>query len=127
MQTKERCMNKKNNESETQYMDYFKEHAAHAAEYAKNIASTIQSNSGEMTRKVADIYATNLALAKKFLNCSNFEEIVHWGENIVKTNVNHCVDSVGSMYNKVCSEITEANGDIAKKVGKNFNNLKNKF
>ncbi len=120
-------MTKKNNESDNHYVDYLKEHAEHAAEYTKNIASSLQSSSSEMTKKVADIYATNLALAKNFLNCSNFDEIVHWGENFVKTNVNHCVDSVGSMYNKVCSEITEANGDIAKKVGKNFNKLKNKF
>lgn len=122
-------MNKHNKSSQenSEYVEYFKEHAEYATEYTKSLISTIQSSSSEIAKKTTDICATNLALAKNFLNCSNFEEVVHWGENFIKTNVDNCINTAGSLYSKICNEVVEANGHIAKKLSKNINNLKNKF
>ena len=104
-----------------------KEHAQHAAEYTKNLMSTAHGSGSEITKKVTDACATNLALCKSFLNCTSFDDIVHWWEKFVKTNVDHCSETLSSIYSKACHEVTEANSDIAKKVSKNITNLKNKF
>ncbi len=116
----------KNNDN-NQYIEYVKEHAEHAAEYTKNLISTAQSCSSEMVKKATDICAHNMALGKNFLNCSNFEDLVHWGEKFAKTNIEKSVEIAGSVFSKVCNDITEANGHVAKKISKNISNLKNKF
>ncbi len=122
---------KNNNNSENQennhYVEYVKEHAQHAAEYGKNLMSTAHKTGNEVTKKVTDICANNLALCKSFLGCTSFDDMVHWGEKFVKTNVDNCIEAASSVYSKVCKEVTEANSDVAKKVVKNITNIKNKL
>lgn len=119
--------NQNNDQVHNEYTECMKNHAQHAVEYGKNLLSSVHNNSNEITKKVTDICATNLAFCKSFLSCTSFEDMVHWGEKFVKTNVDNCVETMGSVYTKVCNEVTEANSDIAKKISKNITNLKNKF
>ena len=121
-------MNKKSETPENNpYIDCVKGHFNHAVDYGKNLLSTAHTSHSEVTKKVTDICATNLALCKSFLSCTSFEDMVQWGEKFVKTNVDNCVETASSILSKSCSEITEANGDIAKKITKNITNLRNKF
>ncbi len=125
--TKENKDSSKEQESKAHhYAEYVKEHAQHAAEYTKDLMSSAHTTHADLTKKVTDICATNLALGKSFLNCTHFDDIVGWGEKFVKTNLDHCVESASSIYSKACSEVTKANGEIAKKVSKNFVKMKNK-
>ncbi len=119
--------NSSNNQEDNHYVEAVKEHAQHAVEYSKNLMATAHTTGNEITKKVTDICATNLALCKSFLGCASFDDIVHWGEKFVKTNVDNCVETISTVYGKVCNEVTEANSDIAKKVVKNVTKLKNKF
>ncbi|MGB4191313.1 MAG: hypothetical protein WBJ81_02035 [Rickettsiales bacterium] len=120
-------VNENNNNDHNHYVDYVKDHVNHAMEYGKNIVSTAHSANSELIKKVTDICAHNLSLGKSFLSCTNFDEIINWGEKFVKSNVDHLVESSSSIASKACSEITKANSEIAKKASKNFAEIKDKM
>ena len=46
---------------------------------------------------------------------------------MVKTNLDHCLSSFNSVYNQTCTEVNKAHCEMAKKIGKNFAKIKNKF
>ena len=128
-------MTKKNNDSSTtqdnnehsKFTNYTKEHFQTSIEYGQNLFSTIHAAGHEVSKKITDTCAANLALGKSFLNCNKFEDVVDWTEKMVKTNLDHCLSSLHSVYNQTCTEVNKAHCEMAKKIGKNFAKIKNKF
>ncbi len=128
-------MTKKNNDSSNtqdsakhcKYTNYAKEHFQTSVDYGKNLLSSVHAASHQVNKKITDACATNLALGKSFLTCNKFEDIVDWSEKMVKTNLDHCLSSLHSVYNQTCTEVNKANSEMAKKVSKNFAKIKNKF
>lgn len=112
---------------DNKYTDYVKEHLQTGAEYSQNLITTAQTVGHEVAQKITDVMANNLTLGKSFLNCKSFEDIVNWGEQMVQANLEHFVETGGSIYSKTCNEVTKANAAVAKKVAQCAANIKNKF
>lgn len=109
------------------YTKHVQEHIQHSMEYGKNLMSTAHDVQSEITKKFTDVFAHNISLGKSFLDCKKVDHVVDWCHHFVNSNVNHAMDGATSIISKTCDQVSKANSEIAKKVGENFANIKDKF
>lgn len=109
------------------FVEYMKEGFERSSEYSKNVTETMQNLTKEASEKATSFMKESFDHSKEFLNCKTFDDVIDWGEKLVKKNIDALVDSSSSFYGKTCQEINRVNSEVSKKFASSMANMKKKF